>query len=147
MPNVLFVKFSQQQEDGIIELCDGLLEKERTDIQRRRQEGRRSIWDDHRASRLDVVQQFSSLSTESRDALMELCRALLSNEQTRDSFTIGILRDVLLAVVYAAADRQLAALGEQIADKILHQVQGRSESCRRSQPLLRDFRTPLKSML
>ena len=124
MPNVLFVKFSQQQEDGIIELCDDLLEKERSDIQKRRQEGRRSIWDDHRVSQLNVVQQFSSLSAESRDTLMQLCRALLSNEQTRDSFTIGILRDVLLAVVYAAADRQLAALGEQIADKILHQVQG-----------------------
>ncbi len=56
--------------------------------------------------------------------LIQIARALLQNAETKGAFTPGILRDILLSAVYAQAGAEFMALGQQVADKVLHQVNG-----------------------
>jgi hypothetical protein len=67
---------------------------------------------------------------------------LLKNPQTKDTCTLGILRDIVLSCVYALPDQQFSALGERVADKVIHQVLGdpavlktrHEKSCSRAGP-------------
>jgi energy-coupling factor transporter ATP-binding protein EcfA2 len=124
MPNALMARYEEDKQDGITEACNTLLHQERAEIEARQSTGQGNVWDKHRLARLDAVPTFDALAGPTRGKILQLCKVLLDNVLTRDGFTLGILRDVLLSCVYANADQDFATLGEQVADKVLHQIRG-----------------------
>jgi hypothetical protein len=124
MPNILELRFSADGENSLIEVCDSFIAQERDAIAQRTSTGRLSILDAHRRDRLEAIPNFAAIDEKTRRKLLQLCTALLKNSQTKNTFTLGILRDIVLSCVYALPDQQFAALGEQVADKVIHQVLG-----------------------
>lgn len=124
MPNALMSSYQTKKQDGIVETCNTLLKQERAELDARQSTDQANVWDKHRLARLDAIPALDALPGTTRGKLLQLCKVMLDNALTRDSFTPGILRDVLLACVYAEAGQDFAALGEQIADKVLHQIRG-----------------------
>jgi hypothetical protein len=124
MPNALMAQYQENKQDGIVAACNTLLRQERAELDARQASGQPNVWDKHRLARLDAVPTFDALQDATRGKLLQLCKVLLDNPLTRDGFTLGILRDVLLSCVYTRADQELIALGEQVADKVLHQIRG-----------------------
>ncbi len=126
MPNVLELAWASKANAGIAEICDTLLQQEREGIHTRKDAGRPSVWDEYRAKQLETIQTFDSLEERTRQKLLQLSRLLLENVHTKTVFTVGLLRDIFISCVYAQPGEEFAVLGEQVADKILHQVQGES---------------------
>lgn len=124
VPNVLLLRYKEKHVAGITEVCNELLAQERDAVQGRMDDDRRSVWDDHRLSRLAAHAKLEDLGEQFVNLFTRLVRLLLDDAHTSPGFTIGILKDVLLACVYAQNDQALKALGEQVADKVLHQVRG-----------------------
>jgi hypothetical protein len=123
VPNALALRFEEKGQAAIIEISDMLLAQEMETLETRVQTGTPSVWDEHRRGALTRFSSFSALEGNVKETLMRVTRALLENPATSATFTVGLLRDVLLSTVYAGANA-FAALGEQITDKVLHQVQG-----------------------
>src|SRR5207247_1002654 len=123
MPNVLLNELRQSGTDGIARVGDTILKQGQDAARRRLEAGRQSTWAKHRNQRLSDMPSFDRLEDRTRRKLLQLCQALLENVETRNFFTVGILRDILLSCVYTRAGGEYAALGEQVADKILHQLQ------------------------
>jgi hypothetical protein len=105
-------------------VCDTLLAQERSAVERRKQSGDVSVWDPHRENRLKAIGRASDLDPTAYKALGQIVEKLLDDINTRSTFTVGILRDVLLSCVYAPAGKDVDTLGQQIADKVLHQLNG-----------------------
>ncbi len=124
MPNLLELAFVAKGEAGVGEVSTQLINQERDSVNGRLSEGRPSIWDAHRAERLGKITEFGALDAQTQTKLLQVCSVLLKNVHTKKVFTIGILRDILLSCVYAENGQELIALGEQVCDKVLHQVQG-----------------------
>lgn len=124
MPNILARTFAEKGRDGVAEFCTVLLSQERQVVDERMSAGRSSILDVHRAKRLEAVSAFDQVDENTRNQLLTLARILLENTQTRNVVTPGILKDLLLACVYAEPGGEYAALGQQVADKLLPQIQG-----------------------
>ena len=124
MANALEVQYREKGAEAIYEVCDAMLAQERQALQRRKSAGDPSVWDRHREARLAEVPTTKSLQRQTHEALSRICEVLLEDPQTKQIFTVGILRDVVLSCVYAQAGKDFEALGEQIADKVLHQLQG-----------------------
>ena len=139
MPNVLAIRYEQNGLDGLSETCDALLAQERNGISERQASGQVSVWDDYRGARLATISNFSSLPSATRDKLLQLLRVLLDDVGTRSTITIGILKDVLLSCVYAPDGLEYSALGEQVADKLLHQVHGSAQVAAVLVDLSKDF--------
>ena len=124
MPNLLDLAFVAKGDVGIAEICTELINQQRDSVSGRQSEGRQSIWGAHRAERLGKITEFGKLDAQTQTKLLQICGVLLRNVNTKKLFTIGILRDSLLSCVYAEDGQELIALGEQVCDKVLHQVQG-----------------------
>lgn len=124
MPNVLLQVLEEQGRAGMIEFCDLLLRQARDAVAVREEEAHSSILDRHRAERLGAVVSATDLPEDALDSLLKISQILLSNAHTKVGFTPGILRDLLLSCVYAPAGSAADALGQEISDKVLHQLQG-----------------------
>lgn len=124
MPNVLKSRYDEKGREGIFEVCDTLLAQERKAVSDRKSTGEPSVWDRHRDARLSSTPTVASLAETTRQVLGRVASRLLEDVHTGNTFTVGILRDVLLSCVYAPDGEDLAALGEQVADKVLHQLVG-----------------------
>ena len=124
IPNILELEYKARGVDGIVAISNQILNQERATVENRRAERRTSLWDKHRATSLDSTADLSQLSEKTRTTLIQISRLLLDNVHTRSFYSIGLLRDVLLSCVYAGPGFDFAALGEQVVDKILPQVQG-----------------------
>ncbi|MCC7177545.1 MAG: PhoH family protein [Acidobacteria bacterium] len=122
MPNVLLVRYNEKKDAGIIEVCDTLIRQEADTVRARRALGQASAFDLSREASLNTYPQFSALPEEARTKLLQTLRKILDDAANGPVFTVGILRDVLLATIFA--NDPAAALGRQIADKVLHQLQG-----------------------
>ncbi len=139
MPNVLEGAVRQDGREGLVAFCDLFLEQERMAVQQRRQAGRGSILDRHRAARLEQIQTTADLPENVRDALLRIAQILLGNAHTKSSFTPGILKDLLMSCAYARSGSEYMALGQEIADKVLHQLQGDPQILRVLSDQTRDF--------
>lgn len=139
MPNPLDPILREQGRAGLAGFCDTLLEQERTLVQERANAGRRSILDEHRAERLRIIAAMADVPEDTRERILQVAQILLQNAETRSSFTPGILKDLLLSCVYAAPGDEFAALGHEVADKVLHQLQGDPQILRVIQDVTRDF--------
>lgn len=124
MPNVLELQYREKGAVAIYETGDTLLQRERDAVATRKEAGASSVWDRHREERLGHIKSTRDLQEATHQKLAQLSGVLLKNPLTKSAFTVGILRDILLSCVYAPPGRDFAALGQQIADKVLHQVQG-----------------------
>lgn len=124
MPNVLAVRLEQDGEAGLVEVSNALIRQETQAVARRRSDGRSSLWDAHRWSRLQEIATLDQLDARTRTKLLQIARVLLTNPETKNSLTPGLLRDILLSCIYALPGEQFSALGDAVACKILHQIQG-----------------------
>ena len=122
MPNVLLVRYKEKKDAGIIEVCDTLILQETETVQARKKLGQASAFDASREESLKACPQFGALPEAARTKLLQTLRKVLDDPANGPVFTVGILRDVLLATIFAKDP--VAALGHQIADKVLHQLQG-----------------------
>jgi hypothetical protein len=139
MPNLLVKKLEEKGTDGITEICNTILKQEQEMVDRRIQMGRPSILDAHRAQQLQGISTLEALQEKTRHKLLQFSRILLQDVHTRSSFTVGLLRDILLSCVYAEPGQDFAALGEQVADKILHQIHGETTILQIIVELSREF--------
>lgn len=124
MPNALADRYEADGRHGLEDFCNELLAQERAVIQQRTDNGHQSILDRHRTERLAAMPDVEHLSSDTRSTLLTICGILLGTPQTRFAFTPGLLRDLLLSCVYAEPGLSYETLGQQIADKLLHQIQG-----------------------
>lgn len=139
MPNVLVDSLREHGREGLIEFCDSLLRQERSIVAERLASGRASILDRHREQRLKDVASMNDLHEQTANQLVTIARIALENEQTQNLFTPGILKDLLLSSVYAGAGEEYLALGQQIADKLLHQILGGTDILHVIHNATRDF--------
>ncbi len=139
MPNVLELKYREKEADAVYEASDTLLERERIAVAARRAVGAPSVWDRHREERLNAIKSAKSLQEKTHQKLVQISGVLLKNALTKAAFTVGILRDILLSCVYAPVGGDYDALGQQIADKVLHQVQGEPRILEVIADLSKDF--------
>ncbi|MGI8551924.1 MAG: AAA family ATPase [Dehalococcoidia bacterium] len=129
MPNVLYERYESQGAQAILDLALDLINRERSQIEGRRTTGLSVSFDLVRLKALQTVTVAADLSNEVRDKLLALGKLLLDSPEGRDFFTLGLLKDVALGIAYAERhrDAELAALGRQVADKVIHQLRGTKE--------------------
>lgn len=119
MPNILLSAWEEGGRTAVIDQANQYLAYERERLERREDEP--PALDELRAARLDAVQTVNDLDDEVRDLLLDLIEYLFGTEDGRNFLTVGLLIDILRDVIYAADDAE-AALGWQIAGKVLEQV-------------------------
>lgn len=126
MPNVLSEDFEDDPEHAVVNLITTLVKAETRRVVDRRTSSRPSQFDGLRESALTKVAGPEDLSEAVRERLQDVSSAILSTSIGSSWFTIGLLRDVVLAIAHADRDEasELDALGKAVADKILHQVRG-----------------------
>lgn len=126
MPNVLADRFEADPQNAVLTLALSIISTERERVDARAVSGQGAQFDALRTAALHTVMTSSDLSDEVRASLNEICTAILTTSVGQSWFTLGLLKDVTLEIVYAertAAD-ELRALGEAVADKIVHQLRG-----------------------
>ncbi len=126
MPNVLGDHFEEDPEHAVLDLVEPIVRTESNRIATRRLESRPSQFDAMRSAGLDSISSLDDFSEEVKDTLVEITSAILRTAVGRSWFTMGLLRDVVLAISHADRDEEaeLRALGEVVADKLIHQVRG-----------------------
>lgn len=124
MPNVLEDVLKRGGRQGLVDFADVILKQEAAVLRGRADAGRSSILDRHRMERLSQIAAVSKLPDQVQETLLRICQVLLGNASSKAGFTPGILKDLLLSVVYAPEGNELGALGHAVADKVLHQLQG-----------------------
>lgn len=124
MPNILATEWAARAEEGLARLCNNFLRQEEQAIRARADLGRGSVWDNYRGERLKAIDSFGAIEDRTRQKIVQICRLLLESPFTKNLFTVGLLRDIFLCCVYAQPGAEFAALGGQVADKVLHQLQG-----------------------
>lgn len=126
MPNVLGDRYDADPDTAVLGLVLDLIDGERRKVAGRRGASRASQFDSLRQTALDSVTSMNDLSQEVRAALQDVSTALLGTTTGRSWFTLGILRDVVLEVALAdrTAQSELEALGNAVADKLVHQLRG-----------------------
>lgn len=124
MPNVLVQVKEEDGRDGLKSFCDRLLDQERLAVEARLRSGRPSVFDQYRSERLGQVGAMDRLPDDASSGLLRIAQILLNNSHTKHSFTPGVLKDLLLSSVYASPGSEFVALGQQVADKVLHQLRG-----------------------
>lgn len=125
MPNVLADRFDQDPQ-AVLDLVLQLINTERTRVETRAAAARPAQFDAIRQSALGSVTHLKDLSEEVRTAVTSVATALLTTSSGRSWFTLGLLRDVVLAIVQADRnpESELVALGQAVADKLVHQLRG-----------------------
>lgn len=126
MPNVLADRFETDPDTAILGLAETLVANEVRRVADRRAASRPSQFDALRDIGLTEFQSVQDLSNRTRSVLIDLCAAILETAPGRSWFTLGLLRDVVLTLVYADRNEaaELAALGQAVADKLIHQFRG-----------------------
>jgi hypothetical protein len=126
MPNVLADRFESEPNTAILSLAETLVGNEVQRVADRRAASRPSQFDALRDAGLEQFQSVQDLSDRARSVLTDLCTAILETGPGRSWFTLGLLRDVVLTLVYADRNEEaeLAALGQAVADKLIHQIRG-----------------------
>jgi len=126
MPNVLGDRFDNDPDNAVLGLVVGLVTTEADRIATRTASNRNAQFDSLRAAALAGVTSLDDLSHGVRDALVSVSSAILTTSVGRSWFTLGLLKDVVLEIVHAdrTEEAELAALGQAVADKLVHQVRG-----------------------
>lgn len=129
MPNLLAEQFDAEGSNIIVDLAIEQIEIERQRIQQRADAGLASMFDPVRAEALATVTDAESLSTEVRSALVDVASTILESPEGRSWFTMGLLRDLALAVAFAerTPDTELSALVDAVTDKLVPQLRGPHE--------------------
>jgi MoxR-like ATPase len=126
MPNVLGDRYEAEPDTAVTGLVETLIQNELTRVMHRAQSDRAVQFDSLRLASLNSVTTVQDLSEAARAALVEVSNAILATAPGRSWFTLGLLRDVVLAIVTADRDEtsELTALGHAVADKLVHQLRG-----------------------
>lgn len=126
MPNVLGDRFDNDPAHAVLDLSMGLVTTEQSRVGARTAAHRAAQFDGLRSAALNSVTQLDDLSAGVRAALEAVSTAILTTSVGRSWFTLGLLKDVVLEIVHAERDEmaELAALGQAVADKLVHQVRG-----------------------
>lgn len=135
MPNVLGDRYEDDPSTAVAGVVKALIANERERVEARESAGRASQFDSLRLSALRSVSDVGDFSAEAQQALVAVSNAVLETASGRSWFTLGILRDIVMALVMAdrTAEAELTALGNAVADKIVHQLRGTHSDV---QPLL-----------
>ncbi|WP_270451726.1 hypothetical protein, partial [Kocuria marina] len=135
MPNVLGDRYEDDPTTAVAGVVQTLIANERERVEDRASQGRASQFDSLRLTALRSVSDIADFSVEAQQALMNVSNAVLETTSGRSWFTLGILRDIVMALVMSErdADAELTALGNAVADKIVHQLRGSHSDV---QPLL-----------
>lgn len=135
MPNVLGDRYEDDPDTAVAGVVKTLIANERERVEGRQRAGHASQFDSLRLTALRSVSDFGDFSDEAQEALVAVSNAVLENSTGRSWFTLGILRDVVMALVMSErnAQSELSALGNAVADKIVHQLRGAHSD---AQPLL-----------
>lgn len=126
MPNALGDRFDQDPDNAVLDLAIGLVLTEATRVATRIDASRGSQFDGLRSVALQGVTSLSDVSAGARAALVAVSAAILTTSVGRSWFTLGLLKDVVLEIVHAdrTEGAELEALGQAVADKLVHQVRG-----------------------
>ena len=126
MPNVLGDRFDADPANAVLDLAIGLVETETKRVSKRAAAHRPAQFDGLRGAALGTVTKLDDISEAARAALVAVCASILTTPAGRSWFTLGLLKDVVLAIVHAERDKdaELEALGHAVADKLVHQVRG-----------------------
>jgi len=126
MPNVLGDRFEDDPDNAVSSLVAGIVATAQAGVAERIDNSRPAQFDSIRRDSLAAVTTPDDLSEEVRTLLDEVSTAILRTSIGRSWFTMGLLRDVVLAIAHADrnAESEVRALGESVADKLLHQVRG-----------------------
>ncbi|WP_141282749.1 AAA family ATPase [Pseudonocardia hydrocarbonoxydans] len=135
MPNILGDRYENDPETAVAGVVKTLIDNERDHVEARESAGHASQFDSLRLTALRSVSDFGDFSAEAQHALVSVSNAVLETSSGRSWFTLGILRDVVMALVMSERDAQaeLTAVGNAVADKIVHQLRGAHSD---AQPLL-----------
>ncbi|MET7769088.1 AAA family ATPase [Nocardia sp. NPDC005366] len=134
MPNVLGDRYEDDLTTAVTGVVKGMIRNERERVEDRQRAGRASHFDSLRLTALRSVSDIEDFSEAAQEALVSVVNAVLETTSGRSWFTLGILRDVVMALVMAERDEEaeLTALGNAVADKIVHQLRGKHSD---AQPL------------
>lgn len=126
MPNVLGDRYDVDPDTAVLDLALDLIISERERIRSRGQRSAAAQFDGLRLANLDTVVHLDSLSENVRATLKSIAGAILESAAGRSWFTLGLLRDVALSIAHAERNEtaELEALGQSVADKLIHQVRG-----------------------
>ncbi len=130
MPNFLGDQYDDAATiDKAATILDLALDQVRTEAARvagRLASNSAAQFDGLRELMLQSVATADDLSVGVRESLVAVCEAILATPAGRSWFTLGLLKDVALAIVHADRDQaaEMTALGQAVADKLVHQVRG-----------------------
>jgi MoxR-like ATPase len=126
MPNVLADAFTKDGDSTFVTHAVARIRAEATEVSTRVAELRATATDQARLAALNSVDSDADLSPKVKAALAKIGSAVMASAEGRSWFTLGILKDVALAVALAPRDEtaELIALGEAVADKLVPQLRG-----------------------
>jgi hypothetical protein len=103
-----------------------MIAQERDRVKARMDAGLGTTFDPVRLTALESVSSPGDIAVETTHALVRISRVLLDSPEGQEFFTLGLLKDIALSIAYTSRDQnsELAALGQQVADKIVHQLRG-----------------------
>jgi MoxR-like ATPase len=129
MPNLLAEQFDADGPDGVVSLAIEQIDIELRKVEGRQQNGLAAMFDSARMAALASVTGPDSLSPEVRTALVDVASVLLTSPEGRSWFTMGLLRDLSLAIAFAPRDAasEVRAFVEAVADKLVPQLRGPHE--------------------
>ena len=126
MPNVLGDRHEEDPSTAVTGVVGKIVANELERVEDREKAGRASQFDSLRLTALRAVADIDDFSQEAQEALVDVANAILETPTGRSWFTLGILRDVVMALVMSERDAasEMTALGNAVADKIVHQLRG-----------------------
>lgn len=126
MPNVLGDRYDANPDTAVLDLAVELVRAEHTRVTSRADRSAAVQFDKLRLSNLATVTQLDDLSAGVQASLKKVANAILETAAGRSWFTMGLLRDVALNIAHADRNEaaELTALGESVADKLVHQLRG-----------------------
>lgn len=126
MPNVLGDRFEDEGEQVILDLALERIQSEARRVLERLNDSTSAQFDSLRLNGLQSIVGLESFSSEVRTSLVRVCTAILETTTGRSWFTLGLLRDIALAIALAPREalEEMRALGQAVADKLVHQVRG-----------------------
>lgn len=129
MSNLLADRYETEGEDAIVSLAASLVENERKKVADREFAGTASMFDPLRTVALDRVNGPDDFSSQVKAAMRAVAKCILDTPEGRSWFTMGLLRDLALAVAYAGgnAETEMSAFMEAVADKLVPQLRGPHE--------------------
>ncbi|MGV9661394.1 AAA family ATPase [Streptomyces koyangensis] len=129
MPNLLADQFDANGPDAVVTLAVEQIEIERQRVAERQQSGLAAMFDVARLEALASVTGPDSLSPEVRAALVDVASVILTSPEGGSWFTMGLLRDLALAIAFAQRDAvsEIRALVDAVADKLVPQLRGPHE--------------------